>query len=88
MNCLWDCTNALTPDFVGLEVGTTNSGGEIVARLAPDARVVKAIPPAAQLLMSEVPTVEGRPVLCLLCSDDAAQITGANIPIDGGWTAE
>jgi 3-hydroxybutyrate dehydrogenase len=23
-----------------------------------------------------------------LCSDDAAQITGANIPIDGGWTAE
>jgi 3-hydroxybutyrate dehydrogenase len=23
-----------------------------------------------------------------LCGDDAAQITGANIPIDGGWTAE
>ncbi len=22
-----------------------------------------------------------------LCGDDAAQITGANIPIDGGWTA-
>jgi len=23
-----------------------------------------------------------------LCSDDAAQITGVNIPIDGGWTVQ
>jgi 3-hydroxybutyrate dehydrogenase len=23
-----------------------------------------------------------------LCSDDAAQITGTNLSIDGGWTAE
>ncbi|MHA4875284.1 hypothetical protein [Enterococcus faecium] len=23
-----------------------------------------------------------------LCSDDAAQITGSNYSIDGGWTAE
>jgi 8-hydroxy-5-deazaflavin:NADPH oxidoreductase len=68
----WDCTIALTPDYTGLEVGTTNSGGEIVARLAPGARVVKAIPPPAQLLLSEDPTVAGRPAACFVCSDDAA----------------
>jgi 8-hydroxy-5-deazaflavin:NADPH oxidoreductase len=69
---LWDCTNALTPDYSSLEVGTTTSGGEIVARLAPGARVVKAIPPSAALLLSDDPTVGGKPVATLLCSDDAA----------------
>ena len=69
---LWDCTNALTPDYTGLEVGTTTSGGEIVQRLAPGARVVKAIPPSAQILLSDDPTIGGKPVASLLCSDDAA----------------
>jgi hypothetical protein len=69
---LWDCTNALTADYTGLEVGTTISGGEIVARLAAGARVVKAIPPSAPLLLSDNPTVDGKPVAALLCSDDAA----------------
>lgn len=69
---LWDCTNALTPDYTGLEVGTTTSGGEIVARLASGARVVKAIPPSAQLLLSDDPKVGGEAVACLMCGDDAA----------------
>jgi 8-hydroxy-5-deazaflavin:NADPH oxidoreductase len=69
---LWDCTNALTPDYAALAVGTTISGGEIIARLASDARVVKAIPPAAQLLLSDNPKVEGKTVASLVCSDDAA----------------
>jgi 3-hydroxybutyrate dehydrogenase len=34
-------------------------------------------------------TVEQVAALCVfLCGDDAAQITGANLSIDGGWTAE
>jgi 3-hydroxybutyrate dehydrogenase len=36
----------------------------------------------------EFVTVEQVASLALfLCSDDAAQITGANLCIDGGWTA-
>ena len=36
----------------------------------------------------EFVTVEQVASLALfLCSDDAAQITGANLPADGGWTA-
>ncbi len=69
---LWDCTNALTADYSGLEVGKTISGGEIVARLAAGARVVKAIPTSARLLLSEEPTVDGKPAAALICSDDAA----------------
>lgn len=69
---LWDCTNALTPDLTGLDVGTTTSGGEIVAHLAPGARVVNGIPPSAPLLLSDNPTIGGKPVGCFLCSDDAA----------------
>jgi 3-hydroxybutyrate dehydrogenase len=37
----------------------------------------------------EFVTVEQVAALALfLCADDAAQITGANLSIDGGWTAE
>jgi len=37
----------------------------------------------------EFVTVEQVAALALyLCSDAAAQITGTNISIDGGWTAE
>lgn len=39
---LIECTNALTPDMGGLEIGHTTSASEEVARLAPGAKVVKA----------------------------------------------
>jgi len=46
---LWDCTNPLKPDLSGLSIGTTTSAAEEVARLAPWANVVKAIPPFAEV---------------------------------------
>jgi len=42
---LWDCSNPMKPDMTGLLIGTNTSGGEEVAKLAPWAKVVKAIPP-------------------------------------------
>ncbi len=68
---LWDCTNALNADMSGLVIGTTTSGGEEVARLAPGALVVKGIPPFAELLHSDDPTVGGRPVGVFVAGDDA-----------------
>jgi hypothetical protein len=47
---IWDCTNPLKPNLSGLLLGTTTSAGEEVARLAPAARIVKAIPPFAESL--------------------------------------
>ncbi len=67
---LWDCTNALLPDMSGLAVGTTTSAGETVQRLATGARVVKAIPPFAELLHSADPTIAGTPASVFMCGDD------------------
>lgn len=67
---LWDCTNALKPDRSGLLIGTTTSGGEEVARLAPWANVVKAIPPFAEALHTPAVPGDGRPDV-FICGDDA-----------------
>jgi 8-hydroxy-5-deazaflavin:NADPH oxidoreductase len=68
---LWDCTNALKPDMSGLPIGTTTSGGEEVAKLAPWARVVKAIPPFPELPHSPSMLVGGSRSAGFVCSDDA-----------------
>jgi predicted dinucleotide-binding enzyme len=47
---LWSCVNALKPDYTGLAVGFDNSAAEEVARRAPGARVVAAVPPFAHAI--------------------------------------
>src|SRR5262245_36488320 len=47
---LWSCVNALKADLSGLAVGFDNSAAEEVARGAPRARVVAAIPPFAHAI--------------------------------------
>jgi 8-hydroxy-5-deazaflavin:NADPH oxidoreductase len=49
---LWSCINALKPDFSGLALGFDSSGAEEIAKHAPGARVVEAIPPFAETLAS------------------------------------
>lgn len=70
---LWSCVNALKPDYTGLAIGFDNSAAEEVARNAPGARVVAAVPPFAQAIASRrlrydrelEPTV-------FICGDDSA----------------
>ncbi|MGG1946960.1 NAD(P)-binding domain-containing protein [Trinickia sp. NRRL B-1857] len=67
---LWDCTNALKPDLSGLAIGTETSGGEEVAKLAPWASVVKAIPPFAQMLHSPNMLIGDKRTDVFVCGDD------------------
>lgn len=70
---LWSCVNALKPDYTGLAIGFDTSGAEEVARRAPGARVVAALPPFAHAIASRqlsydrelAPTV-------FVCGDDPA----------------
>jgi predicted dinucleotide-binding enzyme len=68
---LWDCTNALKPDMSGLLVGTNTSGAEEIAKLVPWARVVKAIPPFAEMLHSPSMLIGGKRVGVFVCGDDS-----------------
>lgn len=49
---LFSCVNALLPDMSGMAVGTTTSAAEEIAKLAPGARVVEALPLFAEVLNS------------------------------------
>lgn len=82
---LVDCTNPLLPGLAGLELGTTTSGVEKVAALAPGARVVKAFNTVGFNVMAD-PVFEGRPVTMLYCGDDAqAKAVVRQLIVDCGF---
>jgi predicted dinucleotide-binding enzyme len=69
---LFSCVNCLKPDFSGLEVGTTTSAAEEIARLTPGAKVVEALPPMAQILAADSRRLAGQQISTFYCGDDAA----------------
>lgn len=68
---LFDCTNPLTSDLSGLEIGTTTSAGEQVAQWAPGARVVKIFNTIGYNIM-ENPEFHHTPATLFYCGDDAS----------------
>jgi predicted dinucleotide-binding enzyme len=68
---LFSCVNCLKPDFSGLDVGTTTSAAEEIAKLSPGAKVVEAIPPMAQILASDSPRIGGQQISTFYCGADA-----------------
>jgi predicted dinucleotide-binding enzyme len=69
---VWDTTNPFAPDMSELLIGTTTSAGEEIAKAAPGAKVVKAIPPFAELLHSSTMLIAGHQPGVFVCGDDPA----------------
>jgi 8-hydroxy-5-deazaflavin:NADPH oxidoreductase len=68
---LFSCVNALKPDMSGMAVGTTTSAAEEIAKLAPGARVVEALPLFAEVLHSGDTQFNGQTATVFYCGDDA-----------------
>lgn len=68
---LLDVTNPLRTDGPGLAIGHTTSGAEEIAKLAPDARVVKAFNHVYWKNLDSRKFMTQRPTL-FYCGDDAA----------------
>jgi 8-hydroxy-5-deazaflavin:NADPH oxidoreductase len=68
---LVDVTNPLKPDLSGLSVGPDTSGAEMVAKLAPGARVYKALNQTGFENMADPVFPSGRAVM-FVAGDDAA----------------
>lgn len=68
---LFSIVNALLPDMSGMAVGTTTSAAEEIAKLAPDARVVEALPVFAEVLNSPSRSFGDRLATVFYTGDDA-----------------
>ena len=71
---LIDCTNPLTSDLSGLELGHTTSAAEEIARRASGARVVKAFNSIGAANMAN-PVFGSQRATMFFCGDDAAAKT-------------
>jgi len=70
---LIDASNPLTPDFVHLAIGHSDSGGETVARMLPGVKVVKAYNSVgANIIGSADKRFGGVAPTLFFCGDDAA----------------
>jgi 3-hydroxybutyrate dehydrogenase len=79
--------NCISPGYVWTPLVEKQIPETMKARNMSEDQVIKDVLLAAQPT-KEFVTIEQIASLALfLCSEDAAQITGANLPVDGGWTA-
>lgn len=69
---LFSCVNCLKPDLSGLAVGTTTSAGEEISKFAPEAKVVQALPPMAQILAADSRRLDGQQISTFYCGNDAS----------------
>ena len=80
--------NCISPGYVWTPLVERQIPDTMKARNLTKEQVIHDVLLEAQPTKQFVTVDQVAALALFLCSDDAAQITGANIPIDGGWTAE
>jgi 3-hydroxybutyrate dehydrogenase len=79
--------NAICPGYVRTLLVEAQIEAQAQAHGMPPDRVIKEVILAAQPTKRFVDVAEVAALAVFLCGDSARSITGAAIPIDGGWTA-
>src|SRR5215475_2509830 len=80
--------NCISPGYVWTPLVEKQIPDTMKARNLTREQVIKDVLLDAQPTKEFVTSEQVAALALFLCSDDAAQITGTNLSIDGGWTAE
>ena len=80
--------NAICPGYVWTPLVENQVADTAKARGISEEEVKKNVLLAAQPTKQFTTIEQVAGLACFLCSDEAANITGAILPIDGGWTAQ
>jgi 3-hydroxybutyrate dehydrogenase len=80
--------NCISPGYVWTPLVEKQIPDTMAARKMSKDQVINDVLLAAQPTKEFVTVSQVASLALFLCSEDAAQITGANLSMDGGWTAE